>query len=53
MSEAETILDSVNISIRDMAGNIRPVQDILGELAQSWSTYTDEQRQNLGVTLAG
>jgi hypothetical protein len=53
MSEAETILNSVNISIRDMAGNIRPVQDILKELSQSWSTYTDEQRQNLGVTLAG
>lgn len=53
MSEAESILNSVNISIRDMSGNIRPVSDILEELAGKWMTLSDEQRQNIGVTLAG
>jgi len=53
MSEAETALNGVNISIEDMAGNVRPVSDILGELAGKWTTLSDEQRQNLGVTLAG
>lgn len=50
MSEAESILNSVNISIRDMSGNIRPVSDILEELAGKWTTLSDEQRQNIGVT---
>lgn len=49
MSEAETILNSVNVSIRDMSGNIRPVSNILEDLAGKWTTLSDEQRQNLGV----
>lgn len=53
MSEAKTALSGVNISIKDMAGNVRPVSDILGDLAGKWSTLSDEQRQNMGVTLAG
>lgn len=53
MSEAESALNAVNISIRDLEGNIRPVEDILDELAEKWSSLSDEQRQNLGVTLAG
>lgn len=53
MSEAESILNSVNISIRDMSGNIRPVSDILEELAGKWTTLSDEQRQNIGITLSG
>lgn len=49
MSEAETALNDVNISIRDMSGNIRPVSNILKELAGDWTKLSDEQRQNLGV----
>jgi TP901 family phage tail tape measure protein len=53
MGGAKTALEGVNISIKDMGGNIRPVSDILEELSGKWSTLSDEQRQNLGVTLAG
>ncbi|MGD7047095.1 phage tail tape measure protein [Rossellomorea marisflavi] len=53
MSEAETALNGVNISIKDMTGNVRPVSNILNDLASKWSSLSDEQRQNLGVTLAG
>ena len=53
MDDAAGALESVNISIKDMGGNVRPVSDILGELAGKWTTLSDEQRQNLGVTLAG
>lgn len=53
MDDAASALDSVNISIKDLGGNVRPVSDILGELAKDWTTLSDEQRQNLGVTLAG
>ena len=53
MGEAETALRSVNVSIRDMSGNIKPVSDILGDLAGRWTSLSDEQRQNVGVTVAG
>jgi len=50
MNEAKTALNSVNISIKDMAGNVKPVSNILSELAGKWTSLTDEQRQNLGVS---
>lgn len=50
---AETVLNGANVAMRDMAGNVRPVSDIIEDLAGNWTTLTDEQRQNLGVTLAG
>jgi len=53
MSEAESVLDDVGISIRDMNGEIRGSSDILGELASVWKLLTDEQRQNIGVQVAG
>ncbi|WP_276537502.1 phage tail tape measure protein [Bacillus infantis] len=49
MSEAETALNGVNISIRDMAGNVKPVSSIIETLAGKWSDLSNEQRQNLGV----
>ncbi|MBD1379228.1 phage tail tape measure protein [Metabacillus arenae] len=53
MDDAKGALESVNISIKDMSGNVRPVSDILEQLAGKWTSLSDEQRQNLGVTLAG
>ncbi|MNF99589.1 Phage-related minor tail protein [compost metagenome] len=53
MDDATGALNSVNISIKDLEGNVRPVSDILGQLAGKWTSLSDEQRQNLGVTLAG
>lgn len=53
MSEAETILNSIGISIRTMGGDVRKVDSILGDLAEQWNSLTNEQQQNIGVTLAG
>ncbi|TPF17925.1 phage tail tape measure protein [Priestia megaterium] len=53
MKPAADALASVNIEINDMTGNVKPVNTILGELAEKWSTLSDSQRQNMGVTLAG
>jgi hypothetical protein len=46
-------LGSVGVSIRDTAGAVRPVSDILGSLAGKWTGLTDEQRQNTAVSVAG
>jgi TP901 family phage tail tape measure protein len=46
-------LNSIGISIKDMGGNVKPVSDILGELAGKWTTLSAEQQQNIGVTIAG
>lgn len=53
MDESAAILDSVGVSVRDMGGNIREVGDILNDLAGKWTSLTDEQQQNIGVTVAG
>jgi TP901 family phage tail tape measure protein len=50
---AEKVLNSANVAMYDLEGNVRPVSDIITDLAANWTTLTDEQRQNLGVTLAG
>lgn len=53
MKEAETVLNSVNIQIKDMEGNVRPVQDILSDLGAKWDELSDAQKQQIAVTLAG
>lgn len=53
MSEAETALNAVDVSIRDLGGNIRPVSEILSSLAGKWSSLSDEERQHTAVTIAG
>lgn len=56
MKPSIDILDSVGVSVRKMGDNgleMKPVNDILGELAGKWSGLTEEQQQNIGVTIAG
>lgn len=56
MQPSIDILDSVGVSIRKMGDNgmeMKPVNDILGELAGKWKGLTAEQQQNIGVTIAG
>jgi TP901 family phage tail tape measure protein len=53
MADAEGVLNDVGISINDMAGNVKPVQDILSELATKWYDLTDSERQNIAVKVAG
>lgn len=53
MKPAETALNNVGVSIKDIGGNVRPVADVLEELAGKWSGLSDETRQHTAVTLAG
>lgn len=56
MKPSVDILDSVGISVRKIGDNgveMKPVNDILGELAGKWQGLTAEQKQNIGVTIAG
>lgn len=56
MDSAEEVLNDVGVAIKQIGENgeeVRPVQDILEDLGAKWTTLTDEQRQNIAVTLAG
>lgn len=53
MNDATSSLEAVGVTIRDLEGNVRPVQDILGDLASKWTSLSDEQRQNTAVSVAG
>lgn len=53
MDDSISMLESVGVAVRDMSGQIRPVEDILDDLAKRWSSLSAEQQQALGVQLAG
>ncbi|OMD75291.1 phage tail tape measure protein [Paenibacillus odorifer] len=53
MDEAASALKGVGVSIKELSGDVKPVQDILAELQSRWSSLTNEQQQNIGVTIAG
>lgn len=46
-------LQEIGISIRNSAGEMRSVDEILAELAGKWNTLSKAQQQNLGVNIAG
>lgn len=56
LDDAEEILNSVGVSIREIGENgeqVRDVQDILADLGEVWGDLTDQQRQQIAVTVAG
>jgi TP901 family phage tail tape measure protein len=53
LDDAVGALNSVGVSVKDLAGNVRPVSDIMSDLAGKWSSLSDEQRQNTSVSVAG
>lgn len=52
-SSAIGALNEVGISIKDMEGNVRPVSDIINELAGKWNSLSKAQQQNTSVNVAG
>ncbi|MGG3987528.1 phage tail tape measure protein [Bacillus smithii] len=53
LGQAKDALDSVGVSIYDMNNKVKPVSEILSELAKKWKGLSDEQRQNVAVNVAG
>lgn len=54
--EAKKALDSVGISLTKMTDEgekAKGVGEIMGELAGKWRTLSDEQKQHIGVQIAG
>lgn len=46
-------LANIGINVRDSAGEMRRVEDILDDLGGKWSSLSAEQQQNLGIQIAG
>ncbi|TCJ01044.1 phage tail tape measure protein [Cytobacillus praedii] len=53
MDKSAEILDSVGVSVRNMSGEMRPVENILDDLSKRWSALNSEQQQAIGIQLAG
>ena len=53
MDDSIAMLESVGVAVRDMNGQLRPVEQILNDLAKRWSSLNSEQQQMLGLQLAG
>ena len=52
-SSAIKALEAINISIHDIEGNVRPVSEIIDELAGKWDKLSDGERQMTAVRVAG
>lgn len=50
---AISAMSDVGVSIEDMGGGLRDVDDILGDLGGKWGSLSREQQQNLGLQIAG
>lgn len=52
-SRAEKALNSVGVTIRGQGGDLRTIEDIMGDLAGKWDTLSDSTKQYLGYAVAG
>jgi TP901 family phage tail tape measure protein len=56
LDKSQAVLQDVGVRLYDIGENgkeIRPVNDILEDLGKRWLRLSDEQRQNIGVQVAG
>ena len=54
--KVEKSLDNIGVKIREIGGDgqtLRPVGDILSDLASKWDTLSDTQRQSIAMDSAG
>ena len=49
--DSEKMLNSVGIAIRDISGEVRTVDQIWSDLAVKFKTLSNEQRQQIGLTI--
>lgn len=56
MDSSIEVLESIGVAvheIRDGVESVRPVADILEDLAAKWGSLSEEQQQNIGLQIAG
>lgn len=53
LSNVETVLNSLNISLRDATGDFRNFGEVLDEVAHKWENYTSVQQHQIATAFAG
>ncbi|OKP91842.1 hypothetical protein A3844_01640 [Paenibacillus helianthi] len=51
--EAAFYMERLGVSIKDSAGNILPLSNIIGQLTGSWARLTEAQQADVAATLVG
>lgn len=53
VNDTEKVLSKVGIALRDTNMKFRDTEDVLGEVASKWQTYTDVEKNAIATAIAG
>lgn len=53
LNNVQTVLDKLNIHLRDSQGNFRNFGTVLDEVANKWKSYTNVEQNQIGTAIAG
>lgn len=53
VNDVEKVLSKVGIALRDTNMSFRNTEDVLGEVASKWKTYTDVEKNAIATAIAG
>lgn len=53
LNEIEQVLKAVDISVRDSIYNFRDVDDIIDDISEKWTSFSDVQKSGIATAVAG
>ena len=53
LNEVEQVLKAVGIAVRDSVDNFRAVDDIVDDISEKWTSFTDVQKSGIATAVAG
>lgn len=53
LNEIEQVLKAVGIAVRDSVDNFRAVDDIVDDISEKWTSFTDVQKSGIATAVAG
>ena len=53
LNEIEQVLKAVGISVRDSIDNFRDVDDIIDDISEKWTSFSDVQKSGIATAVAG
>lgn len=53
LNEIEQVLKAVGITVRDSVDNFRAVDDIVDDISEKWTSFTDVQKSGIATAVAG
>ena len=53
LNEIEQVLKAVGIAVRDSVDNFRAVDDIIDDISEKWTSFTDVQKSGIATAVAG